>query len=167
MTAMTRDHGDYGDSVRFRCDSVRSRRSRKTPSAQTKSHPSMGCLPTQARLLLATVLIAVSWSPVARAQPTGSPNLMAPASAQGRLTVTATVVSSVGVIIGPDGQPMVIVANAPSPGDILSASLCGSQRSMVARERSVFVPVVPIPCRSGDPVRFRRSTSPRLRAPGR
>src|SRR6516225_5426202 len=106
MTAMTRDHGDYGDSVRFRCDSVRSRRSRKTPSAQTKSHPSMGCLPTQARLLLATVLIAVSWSPVARAQPTGSPNLIAPASAQGRLTVTATVVSSVGVIIGPDGQPM-------------------------------------------------------------
>ncbi len=33
-------------------------------------------------------------------------------SAEGTLAVTATVVSSTGIVIGPDGQPRIIVANA-------------------------------------------------------
>jgi hypothetical protein len=37
------------------------------------------------------------------------------AVADGTMTVTATVVSSVGVVIGPDGQQHVIVANAEDP----------------------------------------------------
>jgi hypothetical protein len=38
-------------------------------------------------------------------------------SAEGTLTVTATVVSSSGLVIGPDGQLRVIVANAADPKD--------------------------------------------------
>ena len=41
------------------------------------------------------------------------PRSQSPAgSAEGTLTVTATVVSSTGIVIGPDGQPGIIVANA-------------------------------------------------------
>jgi hypothetical protein len=36
-----------------------------------------------------------------------------PAMSQGQLTVTATVVSSIGVVIGEDGQARLVVANAP------------------------------------------------------
>jgi hypothetical protein len=36
-------------------------------------------------------------------------------SAEGTLAVTATVVSSTGVVIGPDGQQQIIVANAADP----------------------------------------------------
>lgn len=36
--------------------------------------------------------------------------------AEGTLAVTATVVSSTGVVIGPDGKQRVIVANAEDPG---------------------------------------------------
>jgi len=35
-------------------------------------------------------------------------------SAQGSLTVTATVVSSVGIVIGPNGEQVLVVANAPA-----------------------------------------------------
>jgi hypothetical protein len=105
----------------------------KTHPAQTKSHSSMGYSPTQARLLFATVVVAVSWPPAPWAQPAASANLQAPASAQAGLTVTATVVSSVGMMIGPDGQPIVILANAPSPRDILSASVHSSQQGLAAR----------------------------------
>lgn len=38
-------------------------------------------------------------------------------SAQGTLTVTLTVVASVGVIIGPDGEQKLIIANAADPAD--------------------------------------------------
>lgn len=41
-------------------------------------------------------------------------------SAKGTLAVTATVVSSSGVVIGPDGQQHVIVANAPDGKDSAS-----------------------------------------------
>ena len=41
-------------------------------------------------------------------------------SAQGELTVTATVVSSVGVEIGPDGEQRIVVANAVDPRDNVS-----------------------------------------------
>src|SRR5882672_9330361 len=44
----------------------------------------------------------------------------APGAAQGNLTVTATVVASVGVVIGPDGEQRLIVANAADPSDNVS-----------------------------------------------
>ena len=34
-------------------------------------------------------------------------------SAQGTLTVTATVVSSVGIVLGPNGEQVLVVANSP------------------------------------------------------
>jgi hypothetical protein len=43
-----------------------------------------------------------------------------PGSAQGNLTVTATVVASVGVVIGPDGEQRLIFANAADPSDNVS-----------------------------------------------
>jgi len=42
-------------------------------------------------------------------------------SAQGQLTVTATVVSSVGLVIGPNGERVLVVANAPAGKDSLTA----------------------------------------------
>jgi hypothetical protein len=41
-------------------------------------------------------------------------------SAQGTLTVTATVVTSVGVITGPNGEQKVVIANAADPADNVS-----------------------------------------------
>ncbi|HXB22655.1 MAG TPA: hypothetical protein VNV88_14810 [Candidatus Solibacter sp.] len=41
-------------------------------------------------------------------------------SASGTLSVTATVVTSVGVIIGPDGEPKLVVANATDAADNFS-----------------------------------------------
>ena len=38
-------------------------------------------------------------------------------SAEGTLTVTATIVSSTGVVVGPDGQQHIILANGPDPKD--------------------------------------------------
>ena len=92
----------------------------------------MGCSVTLARIPFVTVLIAVSCSSRGWAQLAAAPNLQAPASAQGRLTVTATVVSSVGVVLGQDGQPTLIVANAASPGDVLSASVDTRQPGRIA-----------------------------------
>ena len=40
--------------------------------------------------------------------------------AEGRLTVTATIVSSVGLVAGPDGEQRIIVANAVDPKDNVS-----------------------------------------------
>lgn len=40
--------------------------------------------------------------------------------AEGRLTVTATVVSSVGLVVGPDGEQRLVVANAADPRDNVS-----------------------------------------------
>ncbi len=40
--------------------------------------------------------------------------------AEGRLTVTATIVSSVGLVVGPDGEQRMIVANAVDPRDNVS-----------------------------------------------
>src|SRR5262245_32903104 len=42
-------------------------------------------------------------------------------SGHGQLSVTATVVSSVGVETGPDGQPRIVVANALDPKDNVSS----------------------------------------------
>jgi hypothetical protein len=41
-------------------------------------------------------------------------------SAQGILTVTATVVTSAGIVFGPDGESRIIVANAVDPRDNMS-----------------------------------------------
>ena len=40
--------------------------------------------------------------------------------AEGRLTVTATVVSSVGLVVGPDGEQKVVLVNAADPKDNVS-----------------------------------------------
>ncbi len=40
--------------------------------------------------------------------------------AAGTLTVTATVITSVGMILGPDGQQRIAVANAPDSADNVS-----------------------------------------------
>jgi hypothetical protein len=39
---------------------------------------------------------------------------------EGHLTVTATVVSSVGLVVGPDGEQRMVVANAADPRDNVS-----------------------------------------------
>jgi hypothetical protein len=41
-------------------------------------------------------------------------------SAEGQLTVTLTVVSSTGIVIGPDGEQHVFIANAADPADNVS-----------------------------------------------
>jgi hypothetical protein len=41
-------------------------------------------------------------------------------AAQGTLTVTATIVSSVGLVIGPDGEQRLMIANATDPSDNVS-----------------------------------------------
>ena len=41
-------------------------------------------------------------------------------NAEGTLSVTVTVVPSTGVVIGPDGQQQIIVANAADPSDGVS-----------------------------------------------
>jgi hypothetical protein len=104
----------------------------KTHLARTQSHSWMGWPAPQARLLFTAVLLAAAGSYASWAQRAAALNLQAPAAGQGKLAVTATVVSSAGMMIGPDGQPAVIVANAPSPGDILSASLHTSQPAFFA-----------------------------------
>jgi hypothetical protein len=47
-------------------------------------------------------------------------------SAQGALTVTATVVSSVGILIGPDGEQVLVVANPPAATDNMSVLTAAS-----------------------------------------
>jgi hypothetical protein len=39
---------------------------------------------------------------------------------EGHLTVTATVVSSVGLVVGPDGEQRMVVANSADPRDNVS-----------------------------------------------
>ena len=56
-------------------------------------------------------------------------------SAQGQLTVTATVVSSVGIVIGPNGERVLVVANAPAGKDNLSAISAVRQRELPGGEQ--------------------------------
>jgi hypothetical protein len=44
-----------------------------------------------------------------------------PGSTQGQLTVTITIVPSVGVVVGADGQPKVVCANCTDPRDNTSS----------------------------------------------
>jgi len=50
-----------------------------------------------------------------------APNVAGAGRAQGSLTVTLTLVSSVGLVTGPDGQQRVVVANAARPTDNVSS----------------------------------------------
>ena len=67
---------------------------------------------------------------------------------EGSLAVTATVVSSTSLVIGPDGQQRLIVANAPAgPADKGSGSSLQTvknvQRAPVADGKSVSAPAKP------------------------
>jgi hypothetical protein len=57
----------------------------------------------------------------AQAQPRAAAQRPGAASAQGELTVTLTVVASVGIVIDAGGQPRLIVANAADPADNVSS----------------------------------------------
>ncbi|HEU4416309.1 MAG TPA: hypothetical protein VFT65_16090 [Candidatus Angelobacter sp.] len=60
-------------------------------------------------------------------------------SVQGQLTVVATVVSSVGMVVGPDGEQRLIVANAVDPRDNVSrlqtVRLAGIQPEKARQQR--------------------------------
>lgn len=67
-------------------------------------------------------------------------------NAEGPLAVTATVVSSTGLVIGPDGRQRLIVANAPAgPADKGShlQTVKDAQRAPMADEKSVSAPPKP------------------------
>ena len=57
-------------------------------------------------------------------------------SSRGELSVTATVVASVGVEISPDGKPTVIAANSPDPRDNVSRLLpAGAQETETGKAK--------------------------------
>lgn len=69
------------------------------------------------------LLAAMVCAPPAHAQaknPLVSGSPARPGAAQGELTVTLTIVPSVGVVLDESGQPKLIVANAPDPADNVS-----------------------------------------------
>jgi hypothetical protein len=70
---------------------------------------------------LFSVVASLGWVNAAAQQVQSRPQRPG-GSAEGTLTVTATVVSSTGLVIGPDGQMRVIVANATEPGNSASPS---------------------------------------------
>ena len=73
----------------------------------------------RSRVTMGIALTAgLTCSLAAFAQQPASPR--AGGSAEGRLTVTMTVVSSVGLVVGPDGEQRMIVANAVDPKDNVS-----------------------------------------------
>jgi hypothetical protein len=62
-------------------------------------------------------------------------------SAQGTLTVTFRIVTSVGVVLGPDGEPRIVVANAVDPRDNVSGlePVVMASSSPLQRIQSVFL----------------------------
>ena len=96
-------------------------RLRSTLPRETQSQPDdsgrfpMHCGKTTKRILLAAILGCALHS--LAQQPSGP---RAIGSAEGHLTVTLTVVSSVGLVVGPDGEQRLIVANAADPKDNVS-----------------------------------------------
>jgi hypothetical protein len=71
------------------------------------------------RYIKILLLVALACCSNAAAQQRNLPSR--PGTAQGELTVTLTIVSSVGVVMEEHGQPRVIVANAADPADNVSA----------------------------------------------
>jgi hypothetical protein len=68
------------------------------------------------RILPAGMLLLYCLQPFAQRAPSSAGG----GGAEGRLTVTATVVSSVGLVVGPDGEQKMVVANAADPRDNVS-----------------------------------------------
>lgn len=69
------------------------------------------------------LVFCISLIPLAHAQQRGQPasgGSLDGKSAQGSLTVTAIVVSSVGIVIGPNGEQVLVVANAPAGDNMLT-----------------------------------------------
>ena len=71
------------------------------------------------RYIKIILLVALAYCSTAAAQQRTLPPR--PGTAQGELTVTLTIVSSVGVVMDAYGQPRVIVANAVDPADNVSS----------------------------------------------
>ena len=79
---------------------------------------------------MATIAIAVAG---AHAQSAGT--LQGPAqagSARGELTITLTVVSSVGLVTGPDGVQRLVLANAPEADNVSAMKVLPSASPVAA-----------------------------------
>ncbi len=74
------------------------------------------------KFILSFLLLACSISAFGQRKSTPFAPIVATSagSATGTLTVTATVVTSVGVIIDQDGQQRIVIANAPDSADNVS-----------------------------------------------
>jgi hypothetical protein len=66
----------------------------------------------------------------AQAQQHGPP---AAGSAQGTLTVSVRVVTSVGLVIGPNSEPQIVAANATDPRDNVSSLQQSDARTSTSR----------------------------------
>jgi len=106
--------------------------------------------PWNRRLLCGSGLaLCLYVSAMARAQPPSQPVAAASVegkSAQGTLTVTATVVSSLGFVIGPNGEQALIVANSPAGDNKLLSN--------------------PVQTRPTDPTRLARGQHEHAEEPG-
>lgn len=73
-------------------------------------------------IVIALLAVACSTMMAAQTRNLSASNIPAArGSAEGQLTVTLTVVPSVGVVMDENGQPKLIVANAADPADNVSA----------------------------------------------
>jgi hypothetical protein len=72
------------------------------------------------RLTLAAVIIFSGALMAAQQKPVPRLSSAAPHSAQGNLSVECTVTASVGIVIGPDKAPRLVLANATDAADNVS-----------------------------------------------
>jgi hypothetical protein len=96
------------------------------------------------------LILLVFFSSITHSQPQ-SGNL--PGSAKGSLTVTATVESSVFLVIEPDGRQQVVVANAPDPKESFyrppaskspkSQQEHPGKKTMTSAQKKTPAPIVP------------------------
>ncbi len=75
---------------------------------------------SRSSLATLTLLLLCASSGFAQQGFSAQPGVVHGGSAQGSVTVTATVVASVGVVIGPDGEQKLVFANAADPSDNVS-----------------------------------------------
>lgn len=102
-------------------------------------------------IALAPALVAVGLSSVrANGQQKESLSRPGAGSAQGELTVTLTVVASVGMVIDADGEPRLMVANAADAKDNVSAI-----------KKVVLTPVTPDSAKPNPKQRSKDGTSAR------
>jgi hypothetical protein len=91
---------------------------------------------------MAAVLV-ILWSCLASGQSAGQMPATQGRSTQGQLTVTVTVVASVGLVTGPDGIQRIVMANSSDPADnvsrlspiVLSNSVSDKQSSKKTRKQ--------------------------------